>query len=228
MRRMQLDVLSRHADAFMAILLPLLPDTPAAAILRAWDRGYDVAAVGATLFERFYRALVRDVFGTACGPEVLDVLWNETGILIDFYYNFDRVLLRADSTWYGIEGRDVIWRRVAAHALAAPARPWGEERPLLMKHLLFGGRLPAWLGFDHGPLALRGGRGTIQQGQLYRSGGRDTSFAPSLRMVTDLATNEIHTALAGGPSDRRFSRWYTSGVANWYAGKLKTVRPGRV
>ena len=226
MRRMQLDVHSRHAAEFMAVLGPLLPDTPEGAILRAWDCGYDLASRGATLFERFYAALVREVFGPVCGPDVVDFLWRETGVLIDFYWNFDRVLIDPASVWYGDAGRDTTWRRVAAAALPGPARPWGEERPLLMKHLLLGGRLPRWLGFDHGPIPLRGNRATIHQGQLYRAGGRATSFAPSFRLITDLGTDEAHTALAGGPSDRRFSRWYTSGVTDWAAGKLKKLGPG--
>jgi hypothetical protein len=31
--------------------------------------------------------------------------------------------------------------------------------------------------------------------------------------------------LLGGPSERRLSRWYASGVADWLAGRLKTIRP---
>lgn len=224
-QRMHLDVHSRQADRFMAVLRPLLPDTPAAAMLRGWDCGYDLASVGATLFERFYRALLIEVFGAVCGAEVMRFLIEETGILTDFYFNFDQVLLKSDSVWYGEEGRDAVFQRVAARTLATPAGPWGAQQALQMKHLLLGGRLPLWLGFDYGPLPLAGGRATIHQGQLYRSGGRDTSFAPSYRLVTDLAEAAAHTALAGGPSDRRFSPWYTSGVADWIAGRYKTLRP---
>jgi penicillin amidase len=95
----------------------------------------------------------------------------------------------------------------------------------MMRHLLLGGKLPAWLGFDHGPVPLRGNRATIHQGQIYRSGGRETSFAPSYRLVTDFGEPAAHTTLAGGPSDRRFSRWYTSGVEDWAAGRFKVLRP---
>ncbi len=224
-RVMQLDVHSRHADDFLAVLLPLLPDTPEATALRTWDRGYDLESRAATLFERFYRALLIDVFGATCGPDVMEFMINETGILTDFYYNFDRILLSAESVWYGPEGRDATWTRIAAQALPGPVRPWGDERQLVMKHLLLGGRLPRWLGFDHGPIPLRGNRATIHQGQIYRSGGRQTSFAPSLRIVTDLGTDEVHTAMAGGPSDRRFSRWYRTGIPDWIAGRLKPQRP---
>ncbi len=69
------------------------------------------------------------------------------------------------------------------------------------------------------------GAGSPSQGQVYRSEGRETSFAPSLRLVTDFAEDAIHTALAGGPSDRRLSRWYVSGLADWAAGRLTRHTP---
>jgi penicillin amidase len=119
-----------------------------------------------------------------------------------------------------------VFKRVAAAALTGPLQTWGRHQQLLMKHLMLGGRLPRWLGFDHGPVPLRGGRATIHQGQIYRSGGRQTSFAPSYRLVTDFGEAAAHTCLAGGPSDRRFSRWYTSEVDNWLAGTFKTLKPG--
>jgi penicillin amidase len=223
--RMQMDVHSLQAARFLDVLRPLLPPTPEGDLLRRWDCGYGVDSTGATLFERFYRALLREVFGAVCGTAVMEHLLDDTAILADYYANFDTVLLQERSVWYGDEGRDAVFARVAARALAVPVPRWGERQRLRMRHLLLGGRLPAWLGFDHGPVEIPGGRATIHQGQLYRAGGRETTFVPSFRMVTDLAEEAVHTCLAGGPSDRRFSRWYTAGVADWLAGRFKTLRP---
>jgi penicillin amidase len=89
---------------------------------------------------------------------------------------------------------------------------------------MFGGKLPAWFGFDRGPITIIGNRATIHQGQIYRAANRTTTFCPSFRMVTDLATEEVHSNLAGGPSDRRFSRWYCSGLKGWIKGEYKTLR----
>jgi penicillin amidase len=89
---------------------------------------------------------------------------------------------------------------------------------------LFGGKLPRFLGFDRGPITIIGNRATIHQGQIYRAGNRATTFCPSYRAVTDLVTDEIRTSLAGGPSDRRFSKWYCSDLTNWTEGKYKTLR----
>jgi penicillin amidase len=223
---LQMDVVSPHAERFMAILRPLLPLTPGADILRTWDYRYDPASVGATLFERFYRGLIRDVFGAVCGADVMRHVMGETAILADFYYNLDRILLAEQSVWFGGEPRDEIWTRVLSRSLDGPLTTWGSEQRVMMKHLVLGGRFPVWMGFDYGPVKLRGNRATIHQGQVYRSGGRVTSFAPSYRLVTDFAETRAHTCLAGGPSDRRFSPWYTSGIEDWLAGRFKTLQPG--
>ncbi len=42
-------------------------------------------------------------------------------------------------------------------------------------------------------------------------------------MVTDLATEALYTNMAGGPSDRRFSKWYCSDLENWITGKYKKL-----
>ena len=68
-----------------------------------------------------------------------------------------------------------------------------------------------------------GGRATIHQGQIYRNGNRTTTFVPSFRLVSDLAEDVCYTNMAGGPSDRRFSKWYCSDVKRWLAGKYKTI-----
>jgi len=63
------------------------------------------------------------------------------------------------------------------------------------------------------------------QGQIYHSAGRVTTFMPSFRMTMDMATTEMHSNLAGGPRDRRFPKWYSSGLQDWFEGKYKQTRP---
>jgi len=226
-RRLQLETFSIQAEAFLEVLRPLLPDDEPGRILREWDCEYDADSVGATLFEAFYGALLADVFGgTAFGDEVVRFLQDETGVFIDFYGRLDPILLAGESAWFSGEPREAFYRRALGVALAADPVPWGRRQQITMAHMLFGGKLPRWLGFDRGPLPLLGGRATVRQGQVYRSAGRTTSFGPSMRVVIDLAEEGSHTALAGGPSDRRFSRWYCSGLAGWQAGELKRLTAG--
>jgi penicillin amidase len=224
--KIQYDVHSRQAELFMQILKPLLPDTLQGKILCEWDYGYDPDAEGAFLFEQFYQALRQEVFGKhGFGDAVTDFLANDSSIFAGFFDRFDHILLADKSAWFGGENRDDLYRRVAAQALQASPRRWGEVNQMKLTHLILGEKLPRAAGFDRGPVPLRGGRATPHQGQIFRSAGRLTSFTPSFRMVTDLATDEIHTNLAGGPSDRRFSEWYCSDLENWLKGKYKILKP---
>jgi len=216
--RMQMDLVSPQAEAFMNLLRPLLPDTPQGKILRDWDHSYGLDSQGAFLFERVYRSLMRAVFGGAIDP-----LFDRTIVMIDYYLNFDRILLSERSAWFGGETREALCRRAIAEALAVKPEPWGRSRRVTLSHLLFGGKLPRFLGFDRGPLPLPGGRATLHQGQVYTDGTRVTTFAPSYRFVADLAEDGAQSCLCGGPSDRRFSPRYASELEDWAAGRLKPL-----
>ncbi len=177
------------------------------------------------LFERFYRELIAEVFGEVVGGDVLRFLLEETGVIAGFYASFDKVLLDGDSVWYAGRDRDVVFRRVAERVLQPPVETWGERQRFTMSNMVVGGRLPRWLGFDVGPLPLRGTRATVHQGQIFTAGGRRVVVAASYRMIADLAERTLRTALPGGPSERRLSRWYTSEVSGWLHGRTKAVSP---
>jgi len=51
-----------------------------------------------------------------------------------------------------------------------------------------------------------------------------TTFSPSYRLIADMSTQELHTNMAGGPSDRRFSSLYTTDIQNWLNGRYKILR----
>ncbi|RMF18739.1 MAG: penicillin acylase family protein, partial [Deltaproteobacteria bacterium] len=135
---LQRDVVSLQAQRFMEVLRPLLPDDEAGRVLRSWDCRYDEESRGAVLFEHFYGALIEEVLSRVCGKQVARHLIEQTSAIADFYANFDRVLFDPASRWYGVEGRDAVMAHVARRALAKPARKWGEERRVMMAHLLFG------------------------------------------------------------------------------------------
>jgi penicillin amidase len=227
----QSDVVSGQARRLLAALDPFLPDLPAVRFLSSWDRRYDAASTGAVLFEKLYAALCEELFGDGLfGAEAWRAL-RDNSLIHPFYFRlFDDVLAREDGAeWFGTEGKAALVSRVARVVLdgvdpaALPA--WGATRSVFMRHLLFGGKLPPFLGFDRGPFEVIGGRATVVQGQVLNLAGRESSFCPSWRFVTDLATDAAETALAGGPSDRRFSRWYATDVARWLAFERKTLSP---
>lgn len=234
MQRMQSDLLSPQARRFMAHLRKLLPETGAARILADWDLCYDPASRGATLFEAFYRALLREVFGKGLfGDAAWQAFISTTNLLGVYFQVFDEALLGNDESWFSGRRRDEVFRAILHDVLAVPAehvRPWGDERQMTMINLFFGGRLPGILNrlvkVDYGPFALPGGRATIAQGQIFRTHGRLTTFAPSYRSVTDLGTDELHTVLAGGPSGRILSPLYASDLGRWLGFGYKTLKCG--
>jgi len=225
MQDMHYDLYSLQAERLMAIIGPLLPDTDNGRILKSWNLRYDHDSEGAMLFESVYRAVIGVVFGDhGVGREVVDHLFSETSLFNDYYANFDRILERQSSAWFDGQTREALFRQGIQEGLRVKPAGYGKNRSILLAHLLFGGQLPKFLGFDYGPLILPGCRATITQGQIFTSAGRTTTFSPTYRLITDMATDEIHTNLAGGPSDRRFSRWYLSDLENWYEGNYKVLR----
>ncbi|HGY12046.1 MAG TPA: penicillin acylase family protein, partial [Desulfobacterales bacterium] len=224
MYKIHYDVYSTQAAVFMKILAPLLPDTPQGKLLKKWNLEYSADSEGAFLFDRVYKALYLEVFGkNGFGTDAVDHIDKQTGIFNDFYINFDRILLSEASVWFGDYTREEIYQKAAEKALKAQPEKWGNTRKVIMKNILFDGKLPRFLGFDRGPITIIGGLSTPHQGQIFESAGRQTTFAPGFRMVVDLSTDEINTNMAGGPSDRRFSKWYCSDLENWMSGKYKTL-----
>ena len=228
METIQNDLYSLQAERFMEHFRPLLPDTFAGRLLGRWDCRYDTASRGATLFETIYHALLREVFGAGLfGEAAWDALRHSTAILADYYHLFDDALLGGDPRWFGDEGREKMLARVLSEHLTEVEReailPWGQRQQILMKNIFFDGALPRWLGFDRGPYALPGNRATVVQGGVFSSHGRETTFTPSWRFITDLGEDRARTALAGGPSGRRFSRWYTTDLERWRNGEYKTL-----
>jgi penicillin G amidase len=225
MKDMQYDLYSLQAKRLMKIIGPLLPDTENGRTLKAWNLRYHADSIGAMLFESVYRAIVDVVFGDhGFGREVLDHLFSETSLFNDYYANLDRILEKRASAWFGGQSRENLFKLGIDEGLDVEPDSYGSTRSITLSHLLFGGQMPRFLGFDYGPLILPGCRATITQGQLFKNAGRVATFSPAYRFITDLATDEVHTNLAGGPSDRRFSRWYVNDLTNWYEGNYKILK----
>jgi penicillin amidase len=224
--RIQYDTHSLQAERFMQRLRPLLPDSEAGRTLAGWDCGYDAASLGATLFERFYAELTLIVIGRyLLGPDVVAHLSNTTALFTSYYNNLDRLLLDPPAEFCEGRSGDELYREAFERAAAGSSLPWSEQATTTLLHLMFAGRLPLALGFDRGPIPLVGGRASPCQTQFYTVGKRQGCLGATIRINADLGEDALHTNLLGGPSDRRFSRWYCSGVDGWLAGKFKRLEP---
>jgi penicillin amidase len=235
-QKIQFDVYSLQAEEFLAVLLPLLAEakeqSSAYTELKNWNCEYDLESIAAPLFEDFYAALRMEVFGSSklgTGKDVMCHLSTQTGVFIDFYQNFDRVLLNAESPWFGNVGSGLPSQAEAFLKAFKTAKrkykavPWKVVNSVVFTNLLFQGKLPEFMGFDTPPIPIIGGRATPHQGQIYKSAGRQTSFGPSIRIVSDLSEQVLYTCLAGGPSDNRFSPWYLCELEAWQKGIYKTL-----
>jgi penicillin amidase len=225
MKDMHFDLYSLQAERFMKILKPLLPDTENGNLLRQWDLRYDTDSKGAMLFESCYRSLLNIVFGDhGLGREVIRYVLTETSVFHDYYDNFDNILAGDTSVWFNGRSREDLYRQALAEGLKVTAARYGETRKIMLAHLLFGGQLPRSLGYDYGPIELPGSCATIPQGQMFKVAGRTTTFCPCYRFIADFSEEGIHTTLAGGPTDRRFSKWYVNDMENWLAGNYKILK----
>ncbi|MBW2551131.1 MAG: penicillin acylase family protein, partial [Deltaproteobacteria bacterium] len=159
-RAIQMDTYSIQGAEFLEVLAPLLRTGPIADALRAWDCHYDLRSTGATAFEIFYAELLVEMFGAACGTQVIEHLRDATGTFIDFYQNFDRILVAEASPWLGERTREDVWSAALAKVAEQVPGPWSERNRLTLTNIFFGGKLPLFLGFDRGPIPIRGGRAT--------------------------------------------------------------------
>ena len=214
------DTYSYQARLYMEKLLPLLDQSPTAQILRGWDYRYDPEQKAPWIFEKFYKALLKEVFGKISPEEkAFDFLKQKTSIFIVFAGQFDRILLSEKSLWFQDKTRDEIftqvWQREIAPIPEAKILPWKAQNHFRMTNIFFQGMLPKFLGFDSAEMPLPGGRATIFQGQVFEIGNRLCTYLPSLRFIVDMSTPGLESHLLGGPSDRRFSKWYKSEIALW-------------
>ena len=138
-----------------------------------------------------------------------------------------KLFLKKKSKWFGDMERDEIYKLAIKRGLKKRVVRYGKIHSIMMTNLFFAGKLPKFLGFDHGPIELIGNRATIPQGQIFRDAGRDTTFMPSYRMVTDMAEEALHTNHPGGASGRKSSKYYKSDVENYLTGKYKVLKPNR-
>ncbi|WP_164848290.1 penicillin acylase family protein [Halobacteriovorax sp. HLS] len=228
LKKMQSDLYSLQAELFMQELSPYLGDDSISSILKTWNFNYDRESQGAIVFEHYYFELLRLVFAKdLAGTDAWDYIANKSSILVDFYYFFDTILLEGKSPlWFAHSSKEDFIQRALENTkknFRSGVPKLKDIRRTPMKNILFDGKLPNFLGFDYGPITIEGSRATIVQGALYEAHGRISTFCPSMRFVCDLGDTKSYTVLAGGVSDRRFSKLYTSEVEMWLNYKYKSV-----
>lgn len=225
-KQMQGDTFSRQADLYINVFKSVFEESDLGRKLINWNRHYDVDNKVAPIFESFYKTLLKTFFSDhLLGKQVTTYCMDETSIIADFYGLFDRIFLTndIDHIWFkDTADKDTYIAKALKECEQRQADTrWGDINRYKMKHILFDGKLPSFLGFDVDNIEIPGNRSTITQGAVYEAHGRTTSFVPSWKMVTDHRNHDVYTVLPGGLSDRRFSKNYKSDLSNWIHGKYR-------
>lgn len=227
LKALQCDLYSLQAEKFLEQIKDCIPNNLAGDTLRNWDLRYTKDSKAATLFEAFYAALLEEVFGKVFGTSAWRRIANHHSFLVFTHGNFDRLLLSEDETWYGEEGKKGCFKRVLEKTLSqfeSEIPTWGKKHQFMMNNLLFNGKLPKFLGFDLGPIEMEGSRATVSASFIFHEKKRAIVTGATCRFISDLATQEAHTILAGGPSESRFSSYYATDVAKWQKFEYKKLK----
>ena len=240
----QRDLTSLRAREWLKTLGHLLPDTPRGRELASWDGVYRPDSSLPTLFERLWGTWMLVAYGAlfdradpnSAAPagalvEGLELpvdaarLWLESNAVAVQGAGFDREFLDPESTVWAGRDRDTLLRRTAEEVLATPARPFRLARRARRSWFLLEGSWLSRLGLGSRMIAVPGAQSTPFQGRIVRMMGRVFTLGPVWRMVADLGSDDISTALAGGPSDRPLSRWHRTDLPMFTRFGLKKLRP---
>jgi penicillin G amidase len=230
MQALQYDVLSTQVNDLLPALLALVDDGPFKEKLTNWDRRYNLESTEATLFQHFYRHVVLEIFGheKGIGWRTMFYLCTRMGYSTMVLTAVDRTLRKVTSAWWRGRDKGQLVRRAARRAEQEPVEKWADFNSFHFTNRFFGadkGRARQFLGFRSRRIGMPGCAATPFQGHLLTTATRESSFAPSYHLVTDLGTDEAWTNLPGGPSENRFSKWYKVDIPRWLAGQYKRLAP---
>jgi penicillin amidase len=217
---LQSDLISIQAREFISQFKEEFSKSEKLKSLCTWDFSYSTDSKSATLFEEFYRVLIRKFFSTHLfGKSEILYCLDETSFIADFYGLFDRLFLKElsdddKSLWFSQKSKE-DYVMEAIESVKPSGLSWGEQNKLDMNYILLDGKLPAWLKIDKRDVPIAGNRATVVQGQVFKSHGRATSFCPSWKLITNMGNGDIYTVLPGGLNDRPLSKYFKSDLERW-------------
>jgi len=242
MKSLQGDIYSLQAKAYLELLKPMLPDTPNGRILKEWDLHFEAHSKAPSLYAEFLKQAYQMLFAPAFGEQAWEYLVHETAIIADYYAHFDRILLdpkEKDSVWFNTfaggtltEKRDDFLNKAIKKTLSLSPKnklsPWGKVNQIHFTHILFGDRFKKTpilkKLFNAGPVPLRGDKTTVCQGNRFRSLGRESTFAPSYRMITSMNSDLVFTAIPGGSHESVWDRHWFEETKRYLNLQYKTIQ----
>ena len=227
MQELQYDVVSTQSREILDVVLPAFPEGELKQRFARWDHRFDPTSTEATLFFRLYRNIMIELLGQdhGIGWRRMLYLCSRAGYSSMTLTAADRLLQKEESVWWSGRTKEDVIRAAAKRLENESDAPWSKINFFHFADRFFGnhhvGRI---LGFKSRRYAMRGCHATPFQGHVLQTATRESTFAPSYHLVTDLGTDEAHTNLPGGPSESRFSKWYKSDIARWLSAEYKVLR----
>jgi penicillin amidase len=224
--RLQYDLYSTQADDLLAIFLPHLPEGELKERLKNWDRRYTPESREASLFQRLYRNVLIETFGHERGLGWRRMLYlsSRAGFSLMVLTAADRLLAKERSVWWHERDKGELIRRAFERLQDQPEQPWSEVNNFHFTDRYFGNhRVGRMLGFNSRRQPMPGCHATVFQGHVIQTATRESTFAPTYHLVTDLGADEAWTNLPGGPSESRFSKYYKNEIPRWVNGDYKRL-----
>lgn len=226
MQSLQYDLVSLQAKELLTVFLPHLPDGDFKRRLADWDCSYRLDRVEPTMFLHLYRAVLLEVFGheTNIGWRRMIYLISRIGYSTMVLTAIDHLLKQEHSLWWhGREKGDLI-RRAAERASAEPAPLWRVTNGFHFVNRFFSNWLVGRaLGMHTGEIGMPGCHASPFQGHLLKTSTRESTFAPSYHLVTDLGADFVWTNLPGGASESALSPYYKNDIPRWRGGVYKRL-----
>ncbi len=245
-QRLQSDLYSYQAKAYLDLMRSFIPETPTGRILKQWDLTYHEDSKAAFLFEKFLDTLYFDLMAPAIGEQAFETLLARGDLLNNYYGLFDRVFIKPqenDRFWYELlskssestkdkgitieEMRDQFLektlKKTLSHYPSGKLLKWGHEKKFFFKHLFLKG--PRFLPWIIGPYNLSGSRATVNQGSVYYRNNNLEVIGPSYRFITSMEKDQAFTILPGGPSDRFYKSSFKSELKRYLNHQYKSLLP---
>jgi len=240
-RAIQQDRQSAWARAALDVVRPRLPDTDRARTLAAWDGVCRPDSTASSLFWRLDAVWLLEVYGalfdlaqSVCAmptevvppgtpEEDLPIYWSESNSVTTNVPAFREALLDPEHAVFAGRDWEAILDTAITRTLARPCKPWGEVNRIQRTWFLLAGTALGRSPLFSRPVTLPGAMDAPEQGRIHRIAGRVATVSPVWRMVADLGERALHTALAGGPSDRLLGPRRTSDLARFDRYALKTL-----
>jgi penicillin amidase len=230
MQAIQYDVVSLQARDLLAVFLPHLDEGELKQTLADWDCSYAPDNLEASLFLRLYRNVVVQILGSQHGLGFRRMLYlcSRAGYSAMVLSAADRILAQPDSLWWKGADKGELIRAAAAEIDVKAAQPWSAINNFHFTDRFFGNhRVGRILGYNSRRYPMAGCHATLFQGHVLQTAKRESTFAPSYHLVTELSSDEAWTNLPGGPSENRFSKYYKSDLGRWLTGEYKRLAPQR-